>query len=55
MSQLAAQLILHPQVTQGLGLVGTTLGRDKVSEMLRVDALVINPHLPAGATLIAPS
>ena len=41
MSQLAGQLIMSPHITQGLALIGTTLGRDKVS-------------LPAQLTISAP-
>ena len=36
MSDIAAQLILHPNVSQGLALVATTIGRDKVCALTRV-------------------
>ncbi|KAI9639839.1 peroxisomal biogenesis factor 11 [Dioszegia hungarica] len=41
MSRLAGQLIMHPQITQGLGLVATTIGRDKVFRLIQYTARLL--------------
>lgn len=57
MSDIAAQLILHPNVSQGLALVATTIGRDKVFRLIQYLArlvawsLIRRGHIESGARL----